>query len=326
MDILFLNNELSPLADEESRILSAIAVELSKYKHIKAVSDPETADVILIQERGGFKDFRYISELERDPIISRYPHLVYTINTDDCATGLLRGLYTSLPRSRFNPFSHIAVPYFSYPNEFIYSAEERNGHRKYLASWRGNTKSSLVRPKMMDALSRYPSVRLEATDSWLNHGRDEKVQYVDLILDAKFSLCPAGWAPVSFRIYESMALGRCPVILADEFVPPAGPDWESFALRWPEQSVKNLYSFLCERETDAQQLGLKAKAEWERWFSPNVIALYLVDALFTLLDDSPQSSRSQEMKRWRSLELFWSNRWTLPQRALNKARRWAKNH
>ncbi len=44
--------------------------------------------------------------------------------------------------------------------------------------------------------------------------------YNDVISDSIFSLCPEGAGPNTLRIWESMALGAIPVIIADDWLPP----------------------------------------------------------------------------------------------------------
>jgi hypothetical protein len=291
---------------------------------IREVTTPARADVLLMEETGSYKDFRYIEKLLNDPLISRFTEKIFTINTDDCATGLLRGLYTSLPGSRFNRSIHRAVPYLHYPNELVFTDRPDKIDPYYLATWRGNTKSNSLRAKIISHFDSHNKFRFETTNSWLNHQTEEKQSYVDLMLDAKFSLCPAGWAPVSYRIYESMALGRCPVIIADQFVPPAGPHWNGFALMLPEKKLTTLYSLLETHEDQSRQLGQNALNAWNQYFCQSKIADYFVTSLLDLVRVAPLTTKDIEQRRWKSLKFFWSNNWTLPQRVINKARKWAR--
>ncbi|MDB5009963.1 MAG: hypothetical protein JWQ06_752, partial [Mucilaginibacter sp.] len=250
-----------------------------------------------------------------------YPEKVFTINTDDCATGLLRGLYTSLPKYRFNSGIYTSVPYMQFPNDLVFTEGYNKITPKYLASWRGNAKSNKLRPKMVNLLESRSEYCIEKTDSWLNHNHDEMKDYVNLIRAAKFSLCPAGWAPVSFRIYESMALGRCPVIIADNFVPPKGPNWNDFALFYPEKDIMRLSSFLSHKEHLAYDLGKKAFNAWQQYFCRDVIKEYYANALLSLIRLTPKTSKEAEFKRWKSLSLNWNNNWTIPQRLINRVRK-----
>lgn len=86
---------------------------------------------------------------------------------------------------------------------------------------------------------------------------------------ASFVVCPAGFGPSSHRIFEAMRAGRVPVVIADEWVPPSGVDWDSCSIRLSESDVARLPSLLAEREKDAAQLGTAARAAWEEHFSPS---------------------------------------------------------
>jgi len=320
MKIFFVKKNQTCLSDRDPKTLLAIKENLLLEKGIEEVFNIHKADVIIIQEENSFKNFKYITDLESDEIISTYPEKVFTINSDDCATGLLRGLYTSLPKYRFNSSIHAIVPYMHFPNDLVFAGHSMNIAPVYLASWRGNTKSNRIRSKMVSSLKSKNGFYLETTNSWLNHDLDEKKSYVNLIRAAKFSLCPAGWAPVSFRIYESMALGRCPVIIADDFEPPKGPDWKDFAVFYPQKDINLLSSFLCQNEQLAKDYGKNAFEVWKRYFCADVVKEYYTHTLLSLIYQTPKTSKEAEFKRWRSLNMYWKNKWTIPQRILNKIR------
>ena len=318
MKLFFIHKELSDLADKHSNILKAIKEEIFAKGNVEEVFDPELADAIIIQENDSFKNFNYIKNLQEDQFISAYPEKVFTINTDDSATGLLRGIYTCLPKSRINSNLYKSVPYMEYPNELVSTAGFKEFTSGYLASWRGNTKSNFLRPKMMELFNLNNRCELEHTDSWMDHDRDEKEKYISLMQNSKFSLCPSGWAPATYRIYESMALGRCPVIIADGFVPPSGPNWNEFALFYPQSKINDLLSFLLHHEPLAEKYGRNAYNAWKKYFCPMVIKKYYAESLLSLIKATPKVSKSEEVARWKSVELFWSNRWTLPQRVIKK--------
>ena len=44
--------------------------------------------------------------------------------------------------------------------------------------------------------------------------------YKDLISESYFSLCPRGYGPTSFRLYESISLGTVPIYISDDFSYP----------------------------------------------------------------------------------------------------------
>jgi hypothetical protein len=67
-----------------------------------------------------------------------------------------------------------------------------------------------------------------------------------------------------------MKTGRVPVILSDAWVPPEGPDWESFSIRVPECDLEQVPAVLETHEPDAARMGQRARDAWEAWFSPDV--------------------------------------------------------
>jgi hypothetical protein len=320
MKLFFVDASMTDLADRQSSALISVKKALLEHYPIEVAKDPEVADAIIIQEEETtYKGFRYIDELLNDSLISKYLNKVFTINTDDSATGLLRGLYAAIPKQRFNVFLHKAVPYIKYKNEYSF----QNGEAidpVYLAGWCGNTKSNKMRKSLVDILKDNEDFLIKTSQSWYNHGDDEKRQYVQIVKSCKFSLCPAGWAPASIRIYESMALGRCPVIIADDFMPPEGPSWNEFALFFPQRNIAKLQTFLLQNEPNYLKLGASAKENWDRFFRGERLPRYCATALYSLIQSTPKYSREMEIKRWRSLTTYWQNKWTIPQRVINKCR------
>jgi hypothetical protein len=63
-----------------------------------------------------------------------------------------------------------------------------------------------------------------------------------------------------------MQLGRCPVIIADDWVPPLGPDWGKCAVRIPERHIRDIPTILRgERERWAER-GAAARRVWEQYY------------------------------------------------------------
>ena len=318
MKIFFVTQQFSDLADEKSSILASTKNALLRIDTIEEAETPEAADALLIQEKVSYKDFRYTKRVLSDPFLSNYLPKLFSLNFDDCATGLLRGLYSNIPTGRLVNQLHLAVPYANFFNEKAITGEYENSQPAYLAAWRGNSKSNRIRPILISLLQPINEILIEVTDSWLNHSLQEKDEYVKLILNSKFSLCPAGFAASSFRIYESMALGRCPVIIADDFARPTGPNWDEFALFYPTNKLSNLHDFLLKHESQAMEMGKNAKKAWVNYFRPDMLPDYYAEALVTLIKNTPACSSKSEIKRWNSYKFYRSNKWTLPQRISNK--------
>lgn len=324
MKLRFLTPADTPLASADPQRLDALRAELLTRPGVVEVSDLEEADALILHEPWAFREWRYIDMLVADPIVGRFPQKVYTLNEDDAAAGLLRGIYTCLPRSRFDPRLHAAIPFVAQPNEEVAAqAGSPRPPASLLATWRGNPKSNRkLRQGLLEVCSGSPVFKAESTESWLNHGADEKRRYVELLRSGKFSLCPGGWAPASMRVFESMALGVAPVILADEFVEPPGPDWRSLSVKVPEAELPMLQQRLEARAADYIAMGEAAHQAWQTHFRPDRIVPYCADALLGLIrGNSTAGSAAEEFARWRSPRMAQLNGWTLPQRIANKLTR-----
>ena len=323
MQIRFLTPGEVPLASDDVSLIESIRSELLDRPGVQEAHSAESADALVIHAPWAFREWRYIDRLLADPVIGPRPHKVYTINSDDAGTGLLRGAYCCIPARRFDPQLHAAVPFFLAPNETVLAHAGRPREAPtLLASWRGNPKSNRpLRSQLLEAYANCESIKVEWTDSWLDHSAEEKLHYVQLLRSAKFALCPAGWAPASFRIFESMALGIAPVIIADEFVAPAGPDWRSFSLQVKEADLWALEPIL-ERHVDRhEEMGALAHQAWCKYFKPSGLVAYYANALMACIGANTGSTATSEVKRWRSHRTYSGNGWTLPQRALNRIRR-----
>jgi len=94
---------------------------------------------------------------------------------------------------------------------------------------------------MVAALSpQYDSAIHVVNTTFHSHSDYEKKAFVDSILDSKFVLCPRGWFPVTYRLFEVMELGRCPVIISDQWVPIQGIPWDECTIQVPEVDVGNI--------------------------------------------------------------------------------------
>jgi len=323
MRIRFLMPSEAPLANPDVALIESLRSEMLQRTGILEARSIADADALVIHEPWAFREWRYIARLMADPVIGRRPHVAYTVNSDDAATGLLRGAYTCLSRDRFDPGLHAAIPFFAQPNEQVLpNAGLRTEAAPLLATWRGNPKSQRrLRGRLLDLYTDSSIFQVESTESWWNHDAQEKLHYIRLLRAGKFALCPAGWGAASMRIFESMALGVAPVIIADEFVEPAGPDWSAFSIRVREADVDMLEPIL-ERFADRhEEMGALAHRAWLEHFHPSRLTAYLADALLRCMRANTQSSPAAEFRRWRSHRMYRANGWTLHQRLSRRIKR-----
>ncbi len=72
----------------------------------------------------------------------------------------------------------------------------------------------------------------------------EKDSYNNLMLNSKYSLCPSGTGPNSIRLWESLAFGSIPIVLADSLELPHHDLWDVAILRIKEQELDNLLEII----------------------------------------------------------------------------------
>jgi hypothetical protein len=107
---------------------------------------------------------------------------------------------------------------------------------------------------------------------WKTQHRDEARTafsgYAELVGRSRFVVCPRGRGASSIRLFEALQVGRPPVIVSDDWLPPPFVDWETCSVRIAEQDLDRLPQVLREREAEAGVLGERAREVWERYFAP----------------------------------------------------------
>jgi hypothetical protein len=114
--------------------------------------------------------------------------------------------------------------------------------------------------------------------------------YAESLHRARFVLCPRGSGLSSIRLFEAMRAGRCPVIIADDWMAPLFVDWQSCSVRVAEADIARLPAVLREREGEAGDLGRASREIWERWFAPATMLDTLVAACMDIQRSDIRSS------------------------------------
>jgi hypothetical protein len=102
-----------------------------------------------------------------------------------------------------------------------------------------------------------------------------KREYADSIRYSRFVLCPRGAGAGSVRLFETMRAGRVPVIIADEYVLPAGIDWKKCSLRIPEAEFKSIPERIAANRDNWPELAASARLAWENNFSDRSVFTYI---------------------------------------------------
>ena len=268
--------------------------------------DPDSADIILFAEMNEEATGAFMENIAHHPLYRKYPEKSFLYWPGDFPLALLPGIYCSISRAHQDKARSRSGPYLTImPNPFVdYRPLEENA--PHLFSFRGAISNHPVRASLLHVLGEqsrgiFGDVSKESNRITMSGTAQEREQfwrvYADMMADSKFVLCPRGVGANSIRLFESMKMGRVPVIISDDWVAPLGPDWDSFCLRIAEKDIPNILSHLTRMEPMAETMGKRAREQWETFFGPDVVFHYFVEQCVQM---QQERKLPQVISRWLS--------------------------
>jgi len=263
-------------------------------------SDPESADLIIFVEfyGGGW----YFERVRAHPLVHRYREKCFVFCANPFVIPFLPGIYAGVakhwasPRVRpgfylgrtQNPFTTYTPPTPDLPYLFSFMGSMRN------APIRGKL-GELTHPRSFFQNTTEDFDRILGRKMDRRERLDYDRRYAELTKASKFVLCPRGLSPSSIRLFETMRMGRVPVILSDAWMAPVGPEWAKFSIRVPERDFEKIPRMLEGLESEAVAMGELARKEWEGWFSEEVLFHRLVELC---LDIKRERRIPETVARW----------------------------
>ena len=241
-----------------------------KHQVHTQTEDPEAADVILFVEN--CDTIRHYLWVRSHPYYRAFPEKCYLHSRYDHPLPLLPGIYPSIEHRWHTPSWTRSGSYLvSFTNDYA-AYDGDHTERSYLFSFMGAAANHPLRQDLLN-LSDDETFLFDTSPFWpydeLSTDKQAALEecYRDVTLESHFVVCPRGRGPSSIRLFEAMRMGRAPVILSDAWVPPEGPDWDSFSVRIPEAELHTLPARLAARADEAESMGRRARSAWEDWFS-----------------------------------------------------------
>jgi hypothetical protein len=258
-------------SDELRRLRDAAGMD--RFKVHRLTPDPQRADLIMFVDaaRPDLRDVRdhplYASHLEK----------CFVVHHGDRIYPFVPGIYTCAekrthPRSRSSTGCYLTV---SESPHFRHSIDQS---QPYLFSFVGRSETSEVRRRLTALVDPRGLVMDTSTQPAVPVDR-----YAEIIRQSSFVLCPRGYGAASYRLFEALKSGRAPVLLADDWVPPVGPDWHRFAVFVRESQVDEIPALLAGIQPKAQDMGRAARQAWDEWFSTEVAFHRYVEACLDML-------------------------------------------
>jgi hypothetical protein len=131
--------------------------------------------------------------------------------------------------------NYIALPLLSDPHKF--KAKKKN----LLASFSGSFETHPIRKKMKNILSFEKGFKISKPSKYFN-----SYFYKKNMLSSIFALCPRGYGPASFRMYEALQMKLIPIYISDEFWLPYGDqiDWNKIVVLVNENDIYQIPDIL----------------------------------------------------------------------------------
>jgi hypothetical protein len=253
-------------------------------------------------------DWRVRAMLEHS-LLKQFPDKCMVHEERPSALGLLPGVYVSMPKKFFNPQSQRAWCYFKLPDGIAANPARKP---KFLYSFRGQPGQRIspayrLRKRLLELKDDRAIIEPVKAFSVLSDYGDpvgqikKKQRYTETLEQAKYILCPRGYATSSFRCYEAMRAGRVPVILADQWVPPEGPDWDKLAIIILENQVNDIPEILRQAESHWENMAAESLAAFNKYFAPNVNWHNLMEQFRILKETNPKVAPILVARRTRAV-------------------------
>ncbi len=217
---------------------------------------PEEADFILFVD----STEPYLGDVCRSPLFRRHHDRSYVYSAHEAPVPVLPGMYPDVVGPVRLPNLQLGAFYLrSFDNQALVPPRNDAKRPTRLFSFVGNAKNAPeVRGRVL-ALQHPDALLLDRSSGM----RDDDSDYVEMLRDSHFVLCPKGQGPTSWRIYETMMAARVPVIISDGWVPARDINWQSCSLRVSESNVESIPRLCAANVGRAQEMGLRARQEWE---------------------------------------------------------------
>lgn len=251
--------------------------------------DPAQAECILFVETHPPED-PYFFRVRRHELYRKYRRKCVLYHDADLSVTAMRTISPSIERWQHDARHKRTMHYIARicENDAINAATVNSREaRRYLYSFQGSSLTHPCRQRLFSVEHDPQSAALRDTagmHAWQLSPAEKAAyerDYLALLDDSYFILCPRGVGPCTYRLFESMQLGRAPVVISDQWCEIPGIEWDKFSVRVAEADVPRIAAILRERRAEAVELGIAARRAWETAFAPEVslrsIALAALD-------------------------------------------------
>jgi exostosin family protein len=267
----------------------AAADEVGEHQLARSAED---ADAVLFVDLQQHPADLFLAGLRRHPLVRAHPEKICVYDERDRPFASFPGIYVAgTPRlARRNPIAGGAYPR-------LLTVIPRTGEDPDLLFSFCGARTHPVRGAVL-ALEHPRGLVRDTTGisffGWDDEARDQhsdaaREQYVATVQRSKFVLCPRGHGPSSFRLYETLAAGRVPVVISDDWLAPPRIDWGACSVRVPESDVARMPQLLGDLERRWPEMSRAAAATFDAHFATGRLWNHYAATLAQLLPGSPRT-------------------------------------
>jgi hypothetical protein len=256
----------APLQDTPVETIRSLAA-LDRFGKHYLTEDPDTADVILFSQCHLLPTDWRLTAIRDHELTSASPERVMVYDERDGPWCGFPGVYVSMPAGSFD--DRYQRPWGYFPGAPVEPPAAPDLLFSFIGSPSDRCRKPLFDLRHADAVVEEVHQFTFFDPSSLDFDQ-RRQRFREVLNRSRFVLCPRGKGTSSIRLYETLAAGRVPVIIADDWVPPRGPAWEAFSLRWPEGKTDGLVDMLEERDRDWRAMSAAATACYGEFFAREV--------------------------------------------------------
>jgi len=264
------------------------AAERSNDRRFQLADDPGSADINLFVE----PRFAFQSDVLSSPLYRAFPEKSVVLDFLDNPRPVVPGLYVGMTpaQASFGVFEGGA---------YIRVADNRLLEQESLVSRAPDLLFSFVGKaananRLRSAVLALKHPRALVMDRSSGQSESDS-EYVQTLARSMFVLCPRGKGPSSWRLFETMRMGRVPVVISDDWVAPLGIDWDSFVVRVAEADVHEIPSLLTGLEAQWAARGQRAHQEWEGRLSYERMFGWIGERCMAILEKSRSEGYSASL-------------------------------
>jgi hypothetical protein len=254
---------------------------------------PDSADALLFVDLHQHPDDPLLRSLRRHDLVAAYWDRLFVLDQRDDPLYTLPGIYVSA-----NWHAARRLPLLGGPHPVLPNLQEHvQTQPDLLFSFQGS-RTHPVRDMILRL--RHPRAVLEDTTAvnllmWqpgdVEARRRALQAYRATIARSKFVLCPRGHGASTFRLYETLAAGRVPVVIADTWLPPPRVDWNSCVITVPERHAEHIPQILTDAEPSWETKAAAGRAVWAEHFAKDQLWHHYAQSLADLTERRGGRSR-----------------------------------